>query len=208
MIVPETISSLFRLSIVIQRATPRDRFVKALASVNEPFDSSYDVAHVGQKFPRLQSEDCTWLRERLGNAITQRRQYLRYCREHREKKTKLGPGQHHDERGEYHPQNAKAPGLAQRPLNLETQSFISSQKPESSFAQTAASTLMVEKLDSAERLSEDAVSKTSFATSVEDNLTSNYLRVARLDEVSQGNATFECPYCWTIQSPKSQNQWR
>lgn len=204
----ETISSLFRLSIIIQRASPRDRFTKALASVKEPFDSSYDIAHVGQKFPRLRTDGCRWLMERLGKAITQRRQYLRYCREHREKKAKLESPQNLDKTNEDHLSSREMLAVAQKPIHLETQSFVSGQNPATSSIPTAATTLRVDQLEVAERLSDDAISKTSLATSVEDNTASNPLRIARLEDVSRGTKTFECPYCRTIQTPKSQSHWR
>ena len=49
----------------------------------EPFDAQFDIDHVRGKFPLLRKSD--WLEQRMGKAITQRRQYLRYCRQQRDR---------------------------------------------------------------------------------------------------------------------------
>lgn len=72
-------------SIIIRNAMPRDRYIKAQSSTREPFLECFDIAHVGHKFPKIESEGREWLKRRLGKAISQRRQYLRYCREHHDK---------------------------------------------------------------------------------------------------------------------------
>jgi hypothetical protein len=40
-----TISSLFRVAVLIRKASPRDRFARALAS-SEPFDATFYIRHV------------------------------------------------------------------------------------------------------------------------------------------------------------------
>jgi len=87
----DSISSLFKISLLIRSATPRDRYAKAATSVKQPFDDTFDISHVGHKHPKLEIKENQWLRNRLGQAITRRRQYLKYCREHHDK---LGAGSH------------------------------------------------------------------------------------------------------------------
>lgn len=79
----DTVTSLFKISVLIRSATTRDRYAKAATARGEPFDAHFDIDHVGHKFLRVHRTD--WLEKRLGKAITQRRQYLRYCRQHRER---------------------------------------------------------------------------------------------------------------------------
>ena len=206
-VIPETISNLFRLSIVIQNATPRDRFSKALASRRDPFDDSFDVAHVGAKFPRLDTKQSEWLKRRLGAAITQRRHFLRYTREHREKKAK-----HEDERS-VEPNPSIRPALESPPEGprqalTESQSVFSGPKATSTLAPTAASTLIIAKLDEAEQMSDTGMSKTSFATSVDDGSEAHALAIPALDDLAKAGNTFECPLCWTFQSFKTQRAWR
>lgn len=82
-----TITNLFRLSGFIREAVPHDRFEKAVersAKREYAFQSTPDVYHVQDKYPRLRNESMKWLRERLAQAITHRREYLRYCSEHQD----------------------------------------------------------------------------------------------------------------------------
>lgn len=81
----DSISSLFKISLLIRSATPRDRYSKAATSVKQPFDDTFDISHVSHKHTKLEKKENQWLRNRLGQAITQRRQYLRYCRDHHDK---------------------------------------------------------------------------------------------------------------------------
>lgn len=85
----DSVSSLFKISLLIRSATPRDRYAKAAASGKQPFDDSFDISHCGHKHPKLEEKENQWLRNRLGQAITQRRQFLKYCRDHHDK---LGAG--------------------------------------------------------------------------------------------------------------------
>jgi hypothetical protein len=82
----ECIRSLLRISILIRKATPRDRFNKALQTTsgkNNPFLDQFDISHVAERYPKLKKNESKWLCERLGRAITKRRQFLRYSRQHR-----------------------------------------------------------------------------------------------------------------------------
>ena len=83
--VKDMITSLMKLSMIIRDATPRDRYLKAITSTKSPFIDAFDILHVGHKYPKVDTDDRIWLKERLGKAITQRRQYLKYCRDHHSK---------------------------------------------------------------------------------------------------------------------------
>ena len=193
--IPEAISNLFRLSMVIQKATPRDRFQKALASTREQFYVTFDVEHVGSKF------------QRLGKAITQRRQYLRYAREHREKKARHERDSVPDD-SQQKPPASEADAQSAQQVKLDDRSVLSGQKPSSTLAPTAASTLIVARLEDAERMSDTAVSRTSFATSVNEDDDPNALKVPALKDLAKIGTAFECPFCWTIQTFKSQSTWK
>ncbi|KAJ4340558.1 hypothetical protein N0V95_007482 [Ascochyta clinopodiicola] len=79
------ITRLFRVTRLIRQAAPTDLFAKALSRDRYRFNDQYDIAHVGEKYPRLANKESIWLQERLGRAITQRRHYLSYIQDHREK---------------------------------------------------------------------------------------------------------------------------
>ncbi|KAK0713235.1 hypothetical protein B0T26DRAFT_677595 [Lasiosphaeria miniovina] len=84
-IASDCVGNLFRISMLIRKATPRDRFAKTLQDRRHPFMDQFDINYVQERYPRLAHPGKRWLLERLGRAITNRRQYLRYCREHKER---------------------------------------------------------------------------------------------------------------------------
>jgi len=75
------ISDLFRLSIAIRKSPATDEYEKAALRYPEYEESlGSDSMHVRDKYPDATGD--TWLLDRLGVAITRRRQYLRYRNDH------------------------------------------------------------------------------------------------------------------------------
>ena len=215
--VKDSITSLMQISIIIRNATPRDRYIKAQSSTKNPFLDSFDVAHVGHKFPKIDSEGQEWLKRRLGKAITQRRQYLKYCREHHDKfsqQTELSQTTEVPRKTEVADESPKS----EDPLNaLDPISKIQHEVgtvrsvPVSALAPTDASTLQVSKLEAteggdAEDIS-DSYSQTSYATSVHDDTTESKLHTPSLKDITT-RFPFECPYCWTLQNGMNEKSWR
>lgn len=220
--IPEMISMLFKLSVIIRNSSSRDRFAKAqTASSRSPVDPAYDINYVKEKFPSLQYPGMEWLATRLGKTITQRRQFMWYCRDHREKMAKA------DER---HPVStmAREPGADDVERLLKTRQNLpiqrmddsqtqSSRQEKSTLAQTTASTVLptrledaVNALDALETTSGDMdnQSVTSFASSVGEGDESSRLSVILLEDIATPGKNFECPYCWTIQKFNSQRSWK
>ncbi|GAP91060.1 hypothetical protein SAMD00023353_1502070 [Rosellinia necatrix] len=81
--VSECIRSLFRLSIVIRGTSQGDRFATALKSTQSVFMDTFDIDYVAEKFPKLRSANNEWLKRRLGSAISKRRQFMKYCYDHK-----------------------------------------------------------------------------------------------------------------------------
>lgn len=197
------IGQLFRFSILLRNNTTRDRYSKSnLAGTNSSFNNQFDVSHVAHKFPCLASKP--WLIDRLGKAISQRRQYLRYCREHRDKTFK-----------DHKPDSGLQTGrqlLSSVPYT-PTQQLQPSRSvasgPVSTLAHTQASTLVLitDKLTD-EEFDDDTQSRTSYATSVDETIAVSNLHVVPIESISQGSAHFECVYCWQIQSMKNQKVWK
>jgi hypothetical protein len=187
---------LFRYSIIIRNNTNRDRYAKAAAfAINSPFNDEYDIQHVRHKFPALQSKNHEWLIERLGKAITQRRQYLRYCLSHHEKMCQV-------------PVLRAAPDTLrsdeskpQVPVRLMPSARSDFSKPTSTLAPTQASTLLLI-ADQAieEEVAEETPSQASYATSTDEESSNHSLQVIPLEDASRGLGNFECPYCWQIQT--------
>ncbi|KAH6861233.1 hypothetical protein B0T12DRAFT_479964 [Alternaria alternata] len=197
--IKDTITGLFRIAIVIRKASPRDRFAKALATRQEPFDGRSDIGHVSEKFPMLNIKEKEWFKERVGKAMTQRRQYLRYVRDHRDKLAKEPKDLWQPE--DIGPVTTLLPVLSQASKTNFTNST-------STLATTTASTLLVEKLATKEEDFHDNQSQTSYAVSLGEDDDESHLRLLRLADVSKHATTFECPLCWTIQDIQSDSTWR
>jgi hypothetical protein len=79
--VGDVLTSLFKVSMLVKKATTRDRYARAANAKDKPYLAEFDIRHVADKYPKAREHP--WLLERLGTAINQRRQYLRYCRNHK-----------------------------------------------------------------------------------------------------------------------------
>ncbi|KAG5659184.1 hypothetical protein KAF25_000386 [Fusarium avenaceum] len=74
------IGSLFRIGILVRKSTTRDRFERALQESDLEFTPQFDIQHVHERHPKTR---LSGLAVRLGSAITKRRQFIVYCRDHR-----------------------------------------------------------------------------------------------------------------------------
>lgn len=200
----ETVTSLFRSSVLIRSATTRDRYAKAAAAQGKPFDPRFDIDHVEHKFPRLNKAD--WLKKRLGIANTQRRQYLRYCREHRQRMaTEKRPAE--ADGGGTQDNRMTSKGDHQGSVKHTDGSYVSS-RPPSTIALTNASTLNVAALKSLDEIPDEAQSQTSHATSLGADEDTVCLRVPTMPESTKSGLPFECHYCWTIQTVTNRRMWK
>ncbi|KAH7372041.1 hypothetical protein BKA66DRAFT_180037 [Pyrenochaeta sp. MPI-SDFR-AT-0127] len=77
------ITSLFRLSMAIRDPAPNNQS-KSNLTIDKSFFEQHDIQHVKEKFP----DSPMYLQDRLGRAISGRRQYLSYREEHHQKLTK------------------------------------------------------------------------------------------------------------------------
>ncbi|KAK3681014.1 hypothetical protein B0T22DRAFT_358411, partial [Podospora appendiculata] len=163
-------------------ATPRDRFSKALQTTGQrktPFLDQFDISHVAERYPKLKREDSRWLCERLGRAITKRRQVLRYLHDHRSRAGK----------------------------SMYTKVGSVSTGPS-----TKASTLDVARLALLEAGGLDKEDTKSYVSASSSFLMTGSgdatLSLPSLAEVSKGEAIFECPLCFGIQTMSKDWEWR
>jgi hypothetical protein len=182
--IQDVINSLFRYSIIIRNNTNRDRYAKpAAAAIGLPFNDEFGVRHVIHKFPVLQFKKGGWLIERLGKAITQRRQYLRYCRAHHDR-TWQDP--------EAKPTSnivCSDDPIPQAPARLMPSGRSNFSKPTSTLAPTQASTLLLASGQAIEdEMIEETQSRTSYATSTDEESNNHKLRVIQLEDVSKGSS--------------------
>ena len=182
-VVSECITSLFRTGILIRRAGPTDRFKRALQMSTSTFPASFDVDYVREKHPKIKGRN-EELAERLGDAISKRRQFIKYSRDHR---TRLG----YDEPGDTH---EVRPARTEQ-ISSKASSFYPEKLPESPLLP-----ITVE-----EEEDKDAVSVISASTF--SDATSN-LKLPRLEDLSTDGEPFECPICFTLQSFRWEKAWR
>ncbi|KAK0614453.1 hypothetical protein B0T14DRAFT_528535 [Immersiella caudata] len=230
-IMSECVSSLFRISVLIQQATPRDRFVKALQDRRDPFNEQFDINHVQERYPKLASQDKKWLVERLGRAITSRRQFIRYCREHRERLEQPDHKKILDQAQSSQPvlltSMGNFPGGDQQNPNNDT--LPRSDQPRYgdmidptaptlwTRPSTKASTLdparvraaMAEPqaIDDADD-ADDGKTYSSAASSIGLDEGQSRLELPTLADVSQGNREFECILCCGIKKFTRGRAWR
>ena len=160
---------------------------------------------MGHKFGRVRRET-PWLEKRLGKAITRRRQYLWYCRKHRDK---LALELEEEKKEVWSAERKTAvSGVRDQQSSKDAKGYAVGSKPASTLALTTASTLVPTNLDTVEEESDGDRSETSYATSVGDDSSSHKLRVPPPPEESGKGKHFECPYCRTIQTIKSLHSWR
>lgn len=202
----ETVTSLLKLSISIRRSTPRDRYARVASLF--PLDPIFDINHVYAKYPRLRSKP--WLVEKLGRAITRRRDFLRYRKSHHEKladssvlsafkKTPDHPNPVPTKPGTHTISARGGPKMADE---------ASSSADRSRLASTIATTYIADPQDLLEIVSHAGLSEISDITSVVDDHDQEARPIPDPPKDSAGARPFQCPYCYTIQVVRKPSYWR
>lgn len=161
------INCLLRISMVIQKPAPHDRFISS-GRFDQSYRQPWDEQHVRDKFPSIPD----WLTERLGKAITRRRQFLKYRKNH------------HDIIA-----NHEASG------GPEDTGTVVSSLPTVAKDNQGLEALIRHDFIKLEIQSDAGASETSYAETVASG---NTLFVPRLPDATQDGALFECPYCFMI----------
>ncbi|KAI3326464.1 hypothetical protein HD806DRAFT_551445 [Xylariaceae sp. AK1471] len=174
--IADAISNLLRLSISLRNPAPHDRFMST-EYANVRYFEANDKAHVEAKFPKASQT----LIVRLGQALSQRRQYFRYRESHHEK---LARGLFDSGRSEAGAQSTVASSV---PLALRGPEAVP----------------VFGELNEDER-SDTGFSQTSFATTAPD---SERPRIPPLPKRSY-DGPFECPFCFMLISVSSTYQWK
>lgn len=206
LMVDDEVTSLMRMSVIIHRSSERDRHARAaqVMARHHPFDTSYDVDYVRHKYPKL--EESPWLLRRVGEAITTRRQFLAYARDHHLRIAYAGT----DYAG------AGDGGRPIPPGNEEVPTVYSQPTTRPTLASTMATTLVIEagnlksalrQLDHVE-VEDTASQASSFVSSQGEGIENANLRLIRLREVAPRGGPFECRYCHRFVAFKSERSWR
>ncbi|KAF5553085.1 zinc finger transcription factor ace1 [Fusarium phyllophilum] len=173
----EDINCLFRLSVSIHNPAPHDRFKKACLTDTSGYEP-FDVQHVCNKFSKAPKP----IAERLGKAISRRRQYFKYRELHH---NKLSSGLELD--GKDQMQSTVAPSL---PKKLDLNEPISLEEDGDE--------------EDGDDASDTGRSQTSWATSAANP---ERRKIPALPAESE-NGPFECPFCFMMVSIASRNHWK
>ena len=199
----DTISCLFRLSVAIRAATNEDRYAKSMRKRDNPYDECFDIAHVGHKFPKLR--ETPWLEARLGRAITRRREFIRYSKDH---SLNLARGA---ERSVNEPITAGGINATnttnEEPVILRDVASRS-QQPQSTLGSTEASAfdpIKFRQIDATETVEEEA-SESSYASTEITAENEGHLKIPPIPEQGEGGREFFCPYCSTARSYKGKSK--
>jgi hypothetical protein len=178
-----TINRLFRIASLIRQAASSDTFAKALTRSRYHPNDQFDIAHVGERHPKLATDSNEWLRQRLGRAITQRRRYLHYIQDHR---NKLGNTIHD------HPDTASG-SLITKATTLDPRRITSEM-------------FVPEDLDTADDVRSYTTMTRSIGSGHEASSTVKIPNLADLPTYNGGD--IECPFCFHIKRFRNEAMWR
>ncbi|KAI8956283.1 hypothetical protein F4801DRAFT_10365 [Xylaria longipes] len=213
-VISDCIRSLLKISILIRKATPRDRFARALQG-DDPFIDQFDINYVAEKHSKLNKPESEWLCARLGRAITKRRQFLRYSRQHGSRIAGLYGNDR--ERSKHHVLSKDSGEVTAFDISLNTQmrypvgTNLSGSVAAHTHAYTKASTLDIttlQQLMEDEANKEDARSFISADSSRPVESENSRLHLPSLEELSRDNSIFECPFCLGLQTFTKESAWR
>lgn len=162
--IPDAVNCLLRLSVAIRNPAPHDRFA-ASVPIDTSHYGSFDIQHVQAKFQNIDSV----LAQRLGHAISKRRQYFKYRESHH---LKLAHGLDPTEQA-------------------DGKSTIASSIP--GHARSAGFDHTLSAIDE-DAISEAGISQTSLASSLSN---AERIRVPPLPRNAE-DGPFECPFCFMI----------
>lgn len=182
-----SVTDLFRYSVFLRRHQPRGREVPSAGELMSP-DSWLDIRHTKDKFPKLTSQP--WLAERIDNAISQRREYIRFRQQHQETSVKPEPQV-----------GAKAQGKETASTKATTYNEAEDE-----------SAVSLRKVPDDSGHSVQTIA-TSFVTIYNDDGTAE-VRAPDLERLKfrniwlKYNKLIECPFCRTTQRLRNHAEWR
>lgn len=180
-VIDQCIRSLFRMGILIRQAGPQDRFKRAMQHTELAFPASFDINYVEQKHIKLRQPSMKWLAQRLGTAIAKRRQFIKYCRDHKSRLS-MDDLQMSDE-------------ADTRTENLSSEATIFVKEK---FLQASSLQPSLEESD-------DAPSPVTAPTAFGPN---ELQSLPLLEDLSPEGQPFECPICFTMQVFADGKAWK
>ncbi|KAJ0109407.1 hypothetical protein J7T55_000332 [Diaporthe amygdali] len=178
--VSQCLKALFRIGILVRKATPRDRFERALQQAEFSFPVQFDTNYVQERHPKLSFSDARWLACRLGSANAKRRQFINYVRDH---KAKL----------EVEDTNSTADAVTAMQSSKATTFVVPKTITASEFLQSPLGG------------DDDSISLVSASTAFDKDTN---LKLPNLADLGPDGEYFECPICFTLQSFHKETSWK
>jgi len=174
--VSEAITNLLRLSAAIRNPARHDQWLNFSQSIDTTPYEPYDIGHVVSKYPGISDA----LACRLGLALSRRRCYFKYRKEHHDK---LASGLAGDVQDDQSTLASSLPSKAKTPkrTNSDLNTAFGDEQSDSGFTTT------------------------SFATSIADTTT---LRVPPLPRGADFDDPFECQFCFGIIIVGNRSMWK
>ncbi|KKP02493.1 hypothetical protein THAR02_05402 [Trichoderma harzianum] len=178
-LISESLRMLFRIAVLVRKANPDNRFERAIHSSKCTFPPTFDIEHVREKHPKIKAKEQSWLAERLGKAIARRRQFIKYCRD-RKDRLALDDENIEAKSATTVMQSSKATTLDPKEIHAATNFAVGDYEDE-------------------------VVSILSISTAT---YVLSTFRLPRLADLSRNGEAFECPICFTLRSIKGERSWR
>lgn len=199
------ITSLLKITVYARKWTRTDRFLKASASTVDPILPDRDIMYIEDKCPKTRGDNQRWLREKLGKAITLRRQVLRYNRDHSHRVAHVSKPAQQPHTGA--PQHPLLPGLGKN--ILPSGSYAPSARPTFKSTEASAIVFPYANIEPNENLltfkdEDDGITLVSLR---EEEAQDEDLKVVLLSSINGGQKIFKCPYCHTNVEIADQRQW-
>ena len=203
------IGDLYKLSIITRKGNLNgDRLLKS-SKVNVAFYETFDIEHTRNKFPSANDT----LVERLGKAISKRRQYLKYREQHHEKlsvprQNTFAADQPIDQDRSLPLIETKASSRVQtrqQPSERGSGKAIS----HSHGVSTIASTFVPPDHQDTAEVNVDVYSESSSVSSHQSSTIGDERpRLPPIPQASERSREFECPYCHTICRLAGTEDWQ
>lgn len=202
------VANLFKISTVIRKGNiSQDRLLRS-SRIDVSYYEPFDVQHAKNKFPSANDA----LIDRLGKAISRRRQYLKYREQHHEKLANPNQSSTASTRPQKDSQplreaDSKATSEA-RTDQKPTKPDLSAKVSVSHDVSTTASTFIVSNTNGVIDVDVDVYSESGTVSSYQPSVVGDEkLQLPPLPRDSEGGRDFECPYCYTICKLTGTTDW-
>ncbi|KAH9884170.1 hypothetical protein F4778DRAFT_763884 [Xylariomycetidae sp. FL2044] len=194
--VNQCVKALFRIDMLVRKATPQERFQRAVQQSRFPFPAQFDINYVKEKYPKLVSDQGEKIVIQLGNANAKRRQFIKYGHDHKAKFDIEDPGSKDEEPEPVIKDQTVIGNLTEKVSSKATTFLLPREHSDPQWLQPTAAK------------DEDEDETASLTTATTGFESERSLKLPRLQQLSPDGQAFECPICFTQQSFRGEKAWK